>query len=56
MNITEKLYNRMYLIAILAFIFFFKYIVYFGVVTSQKILFSCIGTSNLSCAKGSFLK
>ena len=55
-NITEKLYNRVHLIAILAFMFFFRYIAYFGVVTSHKILFSCIGMSSLSCAKGSFLK
>ena len=47
MNITEKLFNRIHLNDVLALILFFKYIVYLGVVTSHKILFSCIGTCSL---------
>ena len=57
MNIREKLYSiTIHLNAVIAFVFFFKCIVYLGVVTSDKILFPCVGTSNLSYAKDSFLK
>ena len=40
-NITQKLYNKMHLNAVLALIFFFKDFVYLGIVTSRKMLFSC---------------
>ena len=56
MNIKEKLYNKIYLNAVLASKFIFCYIVYFGVVTSHKILKSCRSTSSLAFAKDSFLK
>ena len=59
MNTTEKRYNnskKIHLNDVIALIFFFEHIWYFGVVTSYKILFSCISTSSLSCAKNSFLK
>ena len=47
MNIMQKLYNKIHLNYVIAFIIFFIYM-YFGVVTSDKILFSCISTSSLS--------
>ena len=56
MNITQKLYNKMHLNAVLALIFFLKDFVYLGIVTSRKMLFSCISTSSLPCTKDSFLK
>ena len=42
MNCTQKLYNKTY--------------VYFGVVTSHKIFFSCISTSSLSYGQRFFSK
>ena len=47
MNIMQKLYNKIHLNYVIAFIIFFIYM-YFGVATSDKILFSCISTSSLS--------
>ena len=55
MNIMQKRYNKIYLNAEFALIFFL-YTVYFGVLTSHKILFSRISLSSLPCAKDSFLK
>ena len=46
MNITQKLYNKIYLNDVLVLIFFI-YTAYFGVVTFHKIFFLCI--SKLVC-------
>ena len=55
MNILQKLYNKIHLNSVLALIFlFFLYIVYLSVITSHKILFSCISASRLSCVKDMF--
>ena len=47
MNITKKIYNKIYLSAVIH-LMFLEDNVYFGVVTSHKILFSYISTSSLS--------
>ena len=56
MNTTKKLHNKIHLNDVLALIFLFLYTVYFSVVTSDKIFFSCISRSSLSCIQKFFSK
>ena len=55
MNITQKLYTKIHLNGVLVYLYFL-YIVYFGVVISHKMFFSCLSTSSLHLFQDSFLK